>query len=64
MDLEQAYKLASRVLVRLADGQLGRIVVFRLGTESVDVLLPSGRYRTVPSTRLDLRDGLMVELPA
>jgi hypothetical protein len=64
MLLEDAYSLASRVKVRLADGQLGRMVVFRLTTESVDVELPGGRLRNVPSTRLNLENGLVVEQPA
>jgi hypothetical protein len=64
MRLEDAYDLASRVLVRLADGQIGRLVAFRLRSESVDVQLPGGQRRTLPSTRLQLQDGFMVELPA
>lgn len=52
------------MLVRLADGQIGPVVVFRLRTESVDVQLPSGRLRTVPSQALQLREGYMVEAPA
>ena len=64
MRIEEAYALASRVLVRLADGQIGRLVVFRLRSESVDVQLPGGRFRTLPSTALRLQDGFMVELPA
>ena len=61
MTLEDAYSLASRVLVRLADGQIGRLVVFRLRTESVDVQLPGGRLRTLPSSNLQLEGGFMVE---
>jgi hypothetical protein len=64
MRIEDAYALASRVLVRLADGQIGRLVVFRLRNESVDVQLPGGQLRTVPSTALRLQDGFMVEQPA
>jgi hypothetical protein len=64
MRIEDAYALASRVLVRLADGQIGRLVVFRLRSESVDVQLPGGQLRTLPSTVLQLRDGYMVEQPA
>jgi hypothetical protein len=64
MTFEDAYALAGRMLVRLADGQIGRVVVFRLRTESVDVQLPSGRLRTVPSEALHLRDGYMVEATA
>ena len=61
MRFEDAYSLASRVLVRLADGQIGRLVAFRLRTESVDVQLPDGQRRTVPSSSLQLEDGFMVE---
>lgn len=61
MTLEDAYTLASRFLVRLADGQIGRLVVFRLRTESVDVQLPGGQRRTVPSSNLRLEGGFMVE---
>ena len=64
MTLEDAYSLASRVLVRLADGQIGRLVVFRLRTESVDVQLPGGQLRTLPSSRLQLEGGFMVETAA
>jgi hypothetical protein len=64
VNFEDAYAMASRVLVRLADGQLGRMVVFRLRTESVDVQLPGGQLRTLPSTRLRLEDGFMVETTA
>ena len=64
MRLEDAYSLASRVLVRLADGQIGRLVAFRLRTESVDVQLPGGQRRTVPSSSLQLEGGFMVETTA
>ena len=35
--------------------------VFRLRTESVDVQLPGGQRRTVPSSNLRLEGGFMVE---
>ena len=61
MTLEDAYSLASKALVRLADGQIGRLVAFRLRTESVDVQLPGGQRRTLPSSHLQLEGGFMVE---
>ena len=64
MKFDELDALASRVLVRLADGQLGRMVVFHLRTECVDVQLPSGRLRTLPSTRLRPENGFMVEMSA
>jgi hypothetical protein len=64
MTIEDAYALANRMLVRLADGQIGRLVVFRLRSESVDVQLPGGQLRTMPSKALQLKDGYMVELTA